>query len=430
MYNLLIDLAFNQPHLVLASRLDAISAFLLSQSGWNIEVPAQPEPMAYAAAEGAVWSQNGYWIDRDIAIVDVVGTMVHKAVGMQAMSGVTSYDAIGRKFDRAMHDPAVRAILLNLDSPGGAVNGAFDLADKIYQARGVKPVETLAADRMASAAYLIGSGAERVSVTQTGQAGSIGVVMKHLDISRWNEKTGVSPTYIFAGDYKVDGNMDEPLSEAVKGRFQDKIDTIYNMFAAAVERHRGMSRQAIIDTKADIYLGEAGVAIGLADDVTTGDALIERMKSKHSAGLSRIKTTTAMEQQTMSETAEPQTAAETEAATTASAAEAAAAVDTQRVQAEAKQEERGRIAAILTNPAAEGRLAAAIALSTETDMSAEAAIATLGKMPIEAKLESRLDALMAQEEQPDLGAEGEGGEPTAAQTILTHYSAATGRKGA
>ncbi|MCU7845310.1 MAG: S49 family peptidase [Candidatus Thiodiazotropha sp. (ex Monitilora ramsayi)] len=433
MYNLLIDLAFNQPHLVTADRLDALSSFLLSQAGWDIEVPDQPEPMAFAAADGAIWSDNGYWVDGGIGIIDINGTMVHKAVGMQALSGITSYDALSRKFTRAMNDPAVRAILLNMDTPGGAVNGAFDLADKIYQARGVKPVEALAADRMASAGYLIGSSAERINVTQTAQVGSIGVVMKHLDISKWNNKTGLSPTYIYAGERKVEGNMDQPLSKEVKGRFQEKIDTIYDMFAAVEERNRGLSRQAIIDTKADIFLGDASVAIDLADDVTTGEALIERMKSKYSAGFSRAHSSTAMEKTTMSETAAPQPAAESGAGTEAAAAaeQEAAAVDTRLIEANARQEERVRCNTILTSEAAEGRMTAAISLATDTEMPAEAAIAALEKMPVEAESTSRLDKLMRTEDNPSLGSDTvDGGEMSASQLILKDHAAATGRKGA
>src|SRR4029453_14892345 len=112
-----------------------------------------------------------------------------------------------------MKDPAVKGVVLDVDSPGGSVYGVRELADEIRAARGQKPVEAVANAFMASAAYYIGSAAEKVWVTPSGSAGSIGVYDAHVDLSKFTETMGEKWTFVSYGDNKLLGNPFEPLSE-------------------------------------------------------------------------------------------------------------------------------------------------------------------------------------------------------------------------
>jgi signal peptide peptidase SppA len=361
---------------------------------------------------------------------------------MDAMSGLTSYSTLARKFKRAMNDAQVKAILFNSDTPGGAVSGAFDFSDLVYQARGVKPVYTLAADCLCSAGILIGSSAEKVYATQTAQIGSVGVVMKHMDISKWNKEKGINYTYIYAGDHKIDGNRDNPLDKEVKARFQAEIQKIYDMFVASVERNTGLSAQDIIDTQADVYLGKDAVDIGMAEAVTTGDQLLEEMKIKFGAGnRPHHSITMTSEEKTMSDDKEkPDTKAEKQggegAAADKAATQAAAAGDQQELQAQigeavdadsVRAEERTRFATIMNSDEAKGRTKSAVHLATKSDMSADDVIATLADMPVEAKGTSKLDTAMAATGTPGVGAEAETAEMTDSDTILGDYNSARGK---
>ena len=87
------------------------------------------------------------------------------------------------RWRRAVDDAGVRAILLDIDSPGGETTGCFELADYIYSIRGIKPVYAAANDIALSAAYAIASAASRVFVTRTGAVGSVGVYALHVDQS-------------------------------------------------------------------------------------------------------------------------------------------------------------------------------------------------------------------------------------------------------
>ena len=98
-----------------------------------------------------------------IAVIAVHGTLVRRTGGLDAASGLTSYAVIAEQLDAAVADPAIAAILLDVDSPGGESGGVFDLADRIRAATHVKPVWAVANEQAFSAAYAIASAATRVS---------------------------------------------------------------------------------------------------------------------------------------------------------------------------------------------------------------------------------------------------------------------------
>ncbi len=87
-----------------------------------------------------------------IAWIPVEGTLAHRQGTLHAASGVTGYDGLAARFEAAIEDPLVKGVLLDFHSGGGEVSGCFDLADRIFQAREVKPVWALANELAASAA--------------------------------------------------------------------------------------------------------------------------------------------------------------------------------------------------------------------------------------------------------------------------------------
>lgn len=414
MYDLISAELFNTPHLVSASRLDAMASVLLSRRGMDIQVPEQPVAASFSPREGMEFSENGYYIDSGIAIIEMMGTMVHRGGAMQALSGLTSYQKLSKMFNASVEDQKVNAILVIGNTPGGAVNGAFDFADDVFSARGVKPVYFIAEDRLLSAGYLIASGAEEIHVTQTGDVGSIGVVMKHVDLSKQNEQEGISSTYIFAGDRKVDGNPDMPLSDEVFSLFQAEISKIYGMFVGTVERGGMMSRDDIINTQAQTYMGADAVSVGLAASVTTSNALLENIKTKHGASRAGFIATTARTSNMATE--EIEVLDDTK--------------ETVKAESEVRSEERERFATIMNSEAvACGRHKSAVHLATKSDMSADDIISMLEDMPKVSAETSKLDAAMAAIDQPGIQADDDDApEITGANKILSSFNAAIGKK--
>jgi signal peptide peptidase SppA len=274
---------FNTPLLIAPGKLDAIIAGLGGRIlGADIELPRfaiDGEPVAIASRQGE-WKKPGYDVIDGVARIDVFGVLTHRgSVDMNTSAYLQGYQDIARKLEAALADQSVHAILLNIDSPGGEVAGVFDLADRIFQSRAIKPIHAVAADTAASAAYLLGSAAETLAVTPTADVGSIGVVMRHVDLSQALEKEGVKVTHIYAGSHKIDGNPYAALPEAVRADFQRQIDSLYGMFVEAVGRHRGarFDAAAARATEAGIYMGSEAVSLGLSDRIATPDQIIAEL---------------------------------------------------------------------------------------------------------------------------------------------------------
>lgn len=213
------------------------------------------------------YTDNGYDVVAGIAVIEVEGTLVQKNGCMRPYSGMTGYDGIRQAFFNALRDPEVKAIALEIDSPGGEVAGCFDLVDLIYSKRGEKPIWAILSESAYSAAYAIASAAEFVTVPRTGGTGSIGCIMLHADFSRALRDAGVKVTLIKHGDRKADGNEFEPLSKEAFTRAQRDIDAMGELFIETIARNRGLKASAIRAMQATTFLGEESLAVGLADAV-------------------------------------------------------------------------------------------------------------------------------------------------------------------
>ncbi|WP_264376980.1 MULTISPECIES: S49 family peptidase [unclassified Wolbachia] len=216
---------------------------------------------------------------KGIAIIRIYGVLTKKTEAFDHILDMTSYENIHEEIESALEDKSIETILLDIDSPGGEVNGVFDLADFIYSARGKKRIIAIANDDAYSAAYAIASSAEKIFLTRTSGVGSIGVIASHIDQSRFDEKQGIKYTTIFAGSRKNDLNPHEPMTSESLGSLQKEVDRLYEMFLQLIARNRGLSIEKIRSTEAGLYFGEKAVEIGLADGVTTFFEFINNHRS-------------------------------------------------------------------------------------------------------------------------------------------------------
>ncbi|WP_264685912.1 S49 family peptidase [Wolbachia endosymbiont (group B) of Pyrgus malvae] len=206
---------------------------------------------------------------KGIAVIRIYGVLTKKTEAFDHILDMTSYENIHEEIESALEDKSIETILLDIDSPGGEVNGVFDLADFIYGVRGKKRIIAIANDDAYSAAYAIASSAEKVFVCRTSGVGSIGVIASHIDQSGFDEKQGIKYTTIFAGKRKNDLNPHEPMTSESLESLQKEVDRLYEMFVQLIARNRGLSIEKIRSTEAGLYFGEKAVEIGLADGVTT-----------------------------------------------------------------------------------------------------------------------------------------------------------------
>jgi signal peptide peptidase SppA len=254
---------FNTPLMIDSKKLAAILAVLAPRLG--VEPPAVEASLLTEQR-----SRKPYAVtDAGVAVIEVAGSLVNRASGMDAQSGLTSYEQLGNEILDAATDPQVRGILLRFDSYGGEANGAWDVAALIEEAARIKPVWASVDDWALSAGYLLASATDRVWVTRTGGIGSVGIIAMHLDQSGWDAANGLRYTTIFAGDRKNDFNPHEPLSEGARDVLVAEVDRLYGMFVDAVARRRSVNAAAVRGTEAGILYGEDAVARGFADRIGT-----------------------------------------------------------------------------------------------------------------------------------------------------------------
>ena len=204
-----------------------------------------------------------------IAVIEITGTLVHRGAWIGQSSGLTSYEGIAAQLQAALADPGVRGIALDIDSFGGEVAGAFDLADRIRAARTQKPVHAFVAEHALSAGYVLASQADRIILPRTGAVGSIGVVALHTDMSGALDQKGIGVTLIHAGAHKVDANPYQPLPDAVHDQMQRELEVVRFLFAETVAAGRGdrLTHASALATEAAVFRGADAIAAGLADEL-------------------------------------------------------------------------------------------------------------------------------------------------------------------
>lgn len=265
---------FNVPLAITPRKAEIVMAALADRFGIARLFRANGEAVMLDSfqIEGEPAPDRAYEVVAGIAVIPVTGTLVQKLGTLRPYSGMTGYDGIRANLSMALEDDSVRAIVLDIDSPGGEVAGCFDLVDAIYNARGRKPLWAILTESAYSAAYAIASAADRVIVPRTGGTGSVGVICMHVDFSKALSAQGIDVTLIQYGDRKSDGSEYAPLSKEALARFQADVDSMGELFVNTVARNRGLKAAAVSGTQATTFLGANGVEIGFADAVMAPDA--------------------------------------------------------------------------------------------------------------------------------------------------------------
>ncbi len=336
-------------------------------------------------------------------------------------SFATGYDYIARALDRGLSDGNVRGIGLMVYSYGGQGLGCFDLANRIYAARSLKPIKAYAAMAY-SAGYAIASAAQSITMSADSCVGSIGVVMTHVDISRMIESFGEKITFIQFGKHKTDGNSYQSLPDEVKARWQSSCDEMGARFCALVARNRGLDSAAVQATEAECYTANEALKLGLVDVVAPLDDAVTAFTPELSDMDDNDEGVSDMTGSVPATNANSNAAAQ--AALDARHAEGHAAGKTEGHAAgkteglkEGATAERTRIGAILGSEEAKDRGSQAHHLAFETEMNADAAKTLLRKSAQEnpATSSDPLSAAMAGVKNPQVGADAAGDQSEDAQ---------------
>jgi HK97 family phage prohead protease len=215
----------------------------------------------------------------DVAVIPVTGSIVPHADLFSEVSGATSIESLQAQFRASLSDESKRAILFNVDSPGGSASLVPEFAAEIMAARGTKPIVAVANTMAASAAYWIAAAADELVVSPSGQVGSVGVYAVHQDWSQYDTTLGVDTTLVSAGKFKTEGNEFQPLSDEGEAEMQRVVDAYYSMFVGALADSRATTRTTVKSEfgQGRMVMAADAVEKGMADRVGTFDETVQRL---------------------------------------------------------------------------------------------------------------------------------------------------------
>src|ERR1041385_7612253 len=196
-----------------------------------------------------------------VDVIPVFNVITQRYSWLTWLMDGTALDWLNAAIRESIEDTDVAAVILDIDSPGGSVDGLIEFCADF---------RTYAATA-ASGAVGLWSGATEYVCTPSGSVGSIGVYAMHVDMSGAMTIAGLAVTYIHYGEYKVEGNPYEPLSEEPAAQIQLEVDYSGRKFEADVAKGRGVAASVVHEQfgQGRMLLPEAAQAVGLVDRIDT-----------------------------------------------------------------------------------------------------------------------------------------------------------------
>lgn len=280
-----LDAVTRTPWSILPEKLDAIAEALSVRLS---DEPLTPEQLA-ARVGGKPGSGPSVRTQGAVAVIPLFGTIMPRANMMTDFSGGTSVSQWIEQVRAAVNNPDISAVVLEVDSPGGATAGIPEAADALYAMRGQKPIVAVANTLMASAAYWLGAQADSVVASPSADVGSVGVYMVHRDLSRAMQNDGVTHTVIRAGKYKAEALPFEPLSADARQEMQARVDEAYDQFIGALARGRDVSPSAVRSSFGEgrVLSAQRALAAGMIDRVATLDEVVSELTAGKGARAGR-----------------------------------------------------------------------------------------------------------------------------------------------
>lgn len=211
----------------------------------------------------------------NVGVIHISGIVSRHADMLASFFGLGSaaIENIAKDFQSLLDNEEVKSIILDFDTPGGAITGVNELAEIIYKARGIKPIKAYVAGLACSAGYFLAAACDEIVIDEMAQVGSIGVMRV---VSKQNDKS-----VIFKSSQSPMKNIDGE-SEQGRAEYQAKVDYLASIFIDKVAKYRGITAEEVINrgNKGGVLVGAVAVTAGLADRLGSMDSLIEELNNK------------------------------------------------------------------------------------------------------------------------------------------------------
>ncbi len=185
------------------------------------------------------------------------------------ISGVITRDAaLTATIRKIAKDNNARAVLVDINSPGGTVVGGEELFLELRALADRKPVAALIGTLGTSAAYMAALGTDRIFSRQGSMTGSIGVILQTTEISGLLESLGITTESVKSGPLKAVPSPFEPMSPEGREATREVIMDVFDMFVDLVAERRSLGREeALRLADGRVYTGRQAVGLGLVDEI-------------------------------------------------------------------------------------------------------------------------------------------------------------------
>ena len=204
-----------------------------------------------------------------LAVVYAVGTITLGGSGVDVTgSDIVGAETMVRAIRAAREDDSIRAIILRIDSPGGAAIASDIIWRELNLAREDKPVIASMSDVAASGGYYLAMSADVIVAQPATLTGSIGVVGGKLALGGAFEKLGINVESVADGKMADMNSIVSPYSDEARARVQEQIDAIYEGFLTKAAEGRGMTRETVhAVAQGRVWTGRQARAVGLVDEL-------------------------------------------------------------------------------------------------------------------------------------------------------------------
>lgn len=159
---------------------------------------------------------------------------------IQLAGPIINADAILKEIEKVQKDTKIKGVLLNINSPGGAVPPSIEIAYAIKALKEHKPVVAYASGIMASGSYYASIYANKIIANPGSIVGSIGVIMESANIEQLMNTIGVKTQIVKQGTYKEAGTPTREWTPEERAELERLTKDTYDLFIGDVAKARGL----------------------------------------------------------------------------------------------------------------------------------------------------------------------------------------------
>lgn len=219
-----------------------------------------------------------------ILIIDVSGLLLNGHSPQLLGEGEHSVSLLLEQLDKARKDPAIKAVVLRINSPGGTVTASELMHDEIrhFRKQTGKPVLAVLMDVAASGGYYVACACDEIVAQPMTVTGSIGVVMQMVDVSGTMGMIGIKADAITSGIHKDSGSPLRTMRPEERELFQAMVNEMYERFVQVVVQGRPKLDEATVRRLADgrVYTAKQALDAGLVDRIATPRETLESLKQR------------------------------------------------------------------------------------------------------------------------------------------------------